>query len=269
MMVELRSPEFKRVLPLYRDTEMTVPLISSVIQGEQRGQVFANDREEPTGALIVANFGFTFFVGKEDVRFHKELVTLFGTGNQLLPSYLLWYEPPETWHKALDNVNPDAVKRRQRIRYKFSKDHAGWMNEPVVSPPGFELKKLSFELLPKTEKFQLKLDSRFWLSAEEVVNKSLGVCLVKDGEVASLCYAAAVVDGLAEVDVVTDNNFRGQGLATIVAREFINQCLSRRITPTWDCFDYNTGSVKLAQRLGFVEVTRYPFYSFNLPLSLE
>lgn len=269
MMVELRPSEFERVLPLYRDTGMTFPLISSVIQGDQRGQILANDLDELTGALVVANFGFTFFVGKEDERFHEELIRLFGTGNELRPSYLLWYSPPETWHKVLDDVAPDAVKRRQRIRYNFSKDHAGWMNEPVVSPPGFELKNLSFELLPKTEKFQLKLDSRFWTSADEVVNKSLGVCLVKDGEVASLCYAAAVVDGLAEVDVVTDNNFRGQGLATSVAREFINQCLSRGITPTWDCFDYNTGSVKLAQKLGFVEVTRYPFYSFNMPLSLE
>ena len=66
--------------------------------------------------------------------------------------------------------------------------------------------------------------------------------------------------------MVTDAEFRGQGLGTIVAQEFNRLCLQNGISPTWDCFDYNTGSMKLAERLGFVEVRRYPFYSFNIPL---
>jgi RimJ/RimL family protein N-acetyltransferase len=82
----------------------------------------------------------------------------------------------------------------------------------------------------------------------------------------SLCYAAAVADGLAEVDVVTSAEFRGRGLAGVVTREFIKECLRRGVAPTWDCFDYNAGSVKLAEGLGFVEARRYDFYSFNVPI---
>jgi predicted GNAT family acetyltransferase len=84
--------------------------------------------------------------------------------------------------------------------------------------------------------------------------------------VVSLCYAAAVADGLAEVDVATDPEFRERGLAGVVTRQFIRECLSRGVAPTWDCFEYNAGSMKLARKIGFVEMRRYPFYSFNVPV---
>jgi RimJ/RimL family protein N-acetyltransferase len=131
------------------------------------------------------------------------------------------------------------------------------------------MRKLDRELIPKTSKFNLDLDSRFWSSIQDVEENGLGFCLLKDGELVSICYAAAISDGLAEVDVITDEAYRGQGLGSLVSRQFIRECLLRGITPTWDCFSYNTNSQRLAERLGFSELVRYPFYSFNIPLTFD
>jgi RimJ/RimL family protein N-acetyltransferase len=264
-MVELQANEFQCVLPLYRAAGARFPLISVVIQNKQRGQVFADDRESPRSAIVVTNFGFTFFAGEEKKSSDAELAGLFATGGAFKPSYLLWYSPTANWQRKLDAI-PDLARRRERVRLEFRADSAGWLSETLQSPAGFELKSLSFELIPKTEKFGVKLDSRFWASAADFVENGLGVCLVKDGEVVSLCYAAAVVDGLAEIDVVTDSEHRGLGLGYLVAQQFIRDCLSRGITPTWDCFAGNIGSMKLADKLGFTSARSYPFYSFNVPI---
>ncbi len=258
MIVELQPDEFQCVLPHYRAEGARFPLISAVIQNRQRGQVFAS-------AIIVTNFGFTFFTGEEKESSDVELARLLATSGAFKPSYLLWYSPPMNWQRKLDAI-PDLALRRERVRLEFRADGAGWLSETVQSPDGFELKSLSSELIPKTEKFGVKLDSRFWASATDFVENGLGVCLVKDGEVVSLCYAAAVVDGLAEVDVATAEEFRGRGLANVVTRQFIKECLSRRIAPTWDCFAYNIASTKLALNLGFAPSSNYPFYSFNVPV---
>jgi len=263
--VELQPNEFGRVLPMYRAAGICFPLISAVIHNSQRGQVFADDRETPTSAVVVTDFGFMLFLGAEDNEsFNAGVAGLFAAG-EFKPSYLLWYSPPISWQRRLDAVGGNLVKRRERIRFEFDPERAVCLATPNPSPAGFELKSLSAELISKTEKFGVKIESRFWASAEDFLEHGLGVCLLKDAEVVSICYAAAMVDGLAEIDVATDPEFRGRGLASVTAQVFIRDCLRRRVLPTWDCFDYNTWSIRLALKLGFVSTRNYAFYSFNVP----
>ncbi|MCA1632226.1 MAG: GNAT family N-acetyltransferase [Acidobacteria bacterium] len=267
MIVELKPDDFPHVLPLYRASGARFPLISAVVQNRQRGQVFADQPERPRAAVIVNNFGFTCVVGAQhDEPFDAGLAELLNTTGALRPTYLLWYAPPARWQQRLDALAPESIRRRERARFEFRRGRAAWLGETEQCPAGFELKKLDEELVTKTEKFGIELGTRFWSSVEDFVEHGLGVCLVKDGEVVSLCYAAAVADGFAEVDVLTDAEHRGRGLASLVARQFIRECLAKGITPTWDCFVANAGSMKLAQKLEFDEVSRYSFYSFNTPI---
>lgn len=256
MNIELAPEEFAGVLPLYHATDLRFPLISAVLERRQRGQVFGDQRS----ALVVNNFGFMFYTGETNEEFDTSLRGLFDTASGIKPSYLLWYSPPAKWQQYL---NERGARLRERVRFEF---RASQLSEPVVFPSGFEMRRLDAELIPKTKKFGLDIDSRFWSSAKDFETNGLGCCILKNDEVVSVCYAAAISEQLAEVDVVTDEAYRGHGLASIVSRQFIRECLAREITPTWDCFAYNTGSLRLAEKLGFAEVRRYPFYSFNVPL---
>lgn len=259
--VELEASGFSNVLELYRAGTLRFPLISAVIEKRQRGQVFVD--ENAKSALVLNNFGFMYLIGAEvNPEFDDALVELFTGANRIKPSYLLWYSPPESWQQRLGAA---GARRRERIRYQFD----GELSEPITCPGGFEMRRLDAELIPKTKKFGIEIDSRFWSSAQDVTENGLGFCIIKDDDVVSICYAAAISDGLAEIDVATDEAFRQQGLAVLVSRQFIRECLTRGITPTWDCFAYNTGSRRLAERLGFSELVHYPFYSFNIPLSLD
>ena len=260
MLVELH--EYSEVLERYRAGGKVFPLILAVLEGSQRGQVFVSDKRE--SAFVVGNFGFSCLIEADDAEFDRGLTELLAARGPVRSSYLLWYEPPPRWQTKLDAI--ESVKRRERVRFEFRKERVPYINETASCPNGLQLQRMTPQLLTSAERFGLGLESRFWSTTDDFIAHGLGVCLVKGDEVVSLCYAAAVAGGLAEVDVVTDADFRGQGLGTIVAQEFNRLCLQNGISPTWDCFDYNTGSMKLAERLGFVEVRRYPFYSFNIPL---
>lgn len=247
---------------------MNSPLISAVVQGLQRGQVFVDHRDHPHSAVAVAHFGFMFLIGEGDEAFDAGLAQAFATNDVLKPSYLLWYSPPLSWQARLD-VIPDLVRVRARARFRFSAERAAWLRESTRPPGGYELRKLTADLLPETEGLGPDIASRFWSSAADYEANGLGVCLIKDKKVVSVCYAAAVVDGLAEVDVVTEPDLRGQGLGYVVAQEFIRECRSRNVAPTWDCFLDNVGSTRLAAKLGFVSTHTYPLYSFNTPIATD
>ena len=264
-MIELNSEHFSTVLPLYRETGRCFPLISAVIQNLQQGQIFADSAVSPTSALVFSKFGFMQIIGKQDnYNFNDSLVFAFQNSNQIPLQYVMWYDPPLFWQQKLEQLPPDVVKIRGRIRFEFHPERAAWyLNQKIAIPDNYELSKLSLELIDKTDKFKLNISSRFWASNEEVVEKANGVCLINNGEIASLCYAACVCDGLAEVDIVTDPDYRGKGLATLVAQQFIVNCLSNNLVPAWDCFDYNSGSCRVASSLGFIEKYRYKFLSFS------
>ena len=264
--VELESRGFPNVLQLYESSALTFPFISSVIENRQRGQVFVDRQPNPRSALVINNFGFMCLIGAElNPEFDDALVELISGANKIRSSYLLWYSPPQAWQQKLDVA---GARRRERIRYEFQ-GNTRYLSEPISCPSGFEIRKLDTELIPKTKKFGVEIDSRFWSSAQDFNENGLGFCIINDDNVVSMCYAAAISEGLAEVYVATDEAYRQQGLAGLVSQQFIRECLTRGITPTWDCFEYNTGSRRLAEGLGFSELVHYPFYSFNIPLSLD
>lgn len=260
--VELEASDFAEVLPLYRSSTLWFPFIAAVIKNSQRGQVFVDRQPNPKSALVTNNFGFMYLIGAEvNPEFDDTMVELISGAKRIKSSYLLWYSPPQAWQQKLDVA---GARCRERIRYEFHGSSSG----PVNCPSGFEMRRLDAELIPKTKKFNVEIDSRFWSSAQDFIENGLGFCIIKDDDVVSICYAAAISDGLAEIDVATDEAYRQQGLAALVTRQFIRECLTRGITPAWDCFEYNTGSRRLAEGLGFSELVHYPFYSFNIPLSL-
>src|SRR5262245_57050250 len=112
MITELESGSFTDVLPLYHSTVHRFPLISVVLEGKQRGQVFVDNRATPRAAFLVTDFGFTYlFEARQHDEFDAALSRLLERPGALKPSYLLWYEPPQRWQSRLDSLGNENVKR--------------------------------------------------------------------------------------------------------------------------------------------------------------
>jgi RimJ/RimL family protein N-acetyltransferase len=260
---ELPPERFGELIPLYEEVGGMFPIIRAVLEGGQRGQVFAS--ADRGCAFIVNGFGFARLLERDGGAHDDQLLAMLSAPGPIRPSYILWYDPPARWQERLRTF--ENIRVRERLRYDFRLQRAAYVDDAEQLPAGSELHMVDAALLPKAEKFGLALDSRFWSSAEDFVANALPVAVVQGGEIASLCYAAAVGGNLAEVDVVTDEAIRGAGLGSMAARQFVRECVRRGITPAWDCFTYNQGSMKLAEKLGFVPLTTYNFYTFNIPVA--
>lgn len=92
----------------------------------------------------------------------------------------------------------------------------------------------------------------------------------KDDQVISYCKGFMIGDKQVEIDVFTDENFRGNNMAFEVSLCLIKYLLDHQLTPNWSCWSKKESSKRLAQKLGFdfkKNVNAYIWVSdFGMPL---
>lgn len=264
-MIELRDQQFSEVLPLYSEAGIGFPLIRAVVRKRQAGRIWVDRKDAPQNALVLNKFGFTHLFGdKRNEAFYSEIEKLIFGESSLQCKYLLWYSPPTTWCKKMDSMADEIARRRERIQLDFNPEKfREFRAEKGRIGKGFILKRLDEGLIEKCDVFNLDIENRFWGSAEDFLANGFGFCVLKDKVMVSICYSACVVDGVSEIDAATLEEYRGMNLASYAGAAFVEHCIENDIRPNWDCFDYNTPSLKLAKRLGFEERRRYAFYSVN------
>lgn len=101
--------------------------------------------------------------------------------------------------------------------------------------------------------------SDFWPDAEAFLAHGGGWVAEVDGVAAALAFAAFSVGDAVELGIETAPGFRRRGLARAAAAGMIDHLLATGRTPVWACREENTGSLHLAQQLGFVVARRLPY----------
>lgn len=271
-MYELTPSQFGRAKPLFEKTAYGV-LAAGTLEGGHPGRVFVDDPALPNAGLVCTRVGYYFVAGEPQAGgFIERLVETFT--QQLAPSQLhalgdpqvLLFYPSEAWRKplfeAFNERGPLPIhKKRLRLSPEIAalgpKAYRCWREK---LPAGLRLARMSprfFEQHPELAGETIL----FWGSEENFAQKSLGLCLVDDaagGVVASACSGVFVGSGEIEISISTDPAYRRRGLAWITAAAFLEACMRRGLAPIWGCFPENQPSLRLAQRLGFVEEVDQP-----------
>ncbi|MGY4794684.1 GNAT family N-acetyltransferase [Lysinibacillus fusiformis] len=101
----------------------------------------------------------------------------------------------------------------------------------------------------------------YWDATSNFLQNGFGFCLVHKEQIISEAVSIFKSNEYAEIDIMTDSNFRGQGLASSIAETFIDHCLANQLTPCWDCDISNTASIHLGTKLGFTTPQKYAIYT--------
>ena len=105
------------------------------------------------------------------------------------------------------------------------------------------------------------LANRFWNNITEFKNNAYPIIITKDKKMICVCYSAANFYNHAEVDILTLDEYRKIGLASICASKFIENVLNKDIIPLWDAFLANPASCRLAEKFGYSKISKpYNFY---------
>ena len=95
-----------------------------------------------------------------------------------------------------------------------------------------------------------------WGSPRALLHEGVAAAAIIDDEVVALAHTTARAGQYADLGVATLPAWRNQGLASATAALVASEVQSAGQTPVWSTGATNRASLRVAQKLGFVEVSR-------------
>ncbi|MFB6367483.1 GNAT family N-acetyltransferase [Paenibacillus elgii] len=274
MIHKLEKQDFYKVKPLLKkEAEINNISVQAVINGTNIGNIYVDNLERPQAAIIDATGTTCYFVGdagnavfgsslKDCIENQLKAACLESGGSYFIATLF-----DEAWEKVLEQ----AIAHREfetdyEFSYTFNPERFRAMKEkhPILAKE-YRLKKIDRDVIENDEEDTLA-DSLgdFWETTDEFLALGEGYCILRGNEVVSYCLSCYVDGNKHEISVETcDEEVQNQGLATIVSRAYLEQCLQRGIVPAWSTFETNTPSVKLANKLGYEFQSKWRTYEFE------
>lgn len=245
---KLKEDNYFHIKHLFQGWNTNQAAIYGVIEGLLPGDVWVDKLDAPTSCLLICNDPYCFITGDVNAKIFEEYYALLKQKRNVR----LQYEAQEK--KDLLSYGFNLIPRRE---YKYIDEHVPlyenktkYSLKRIDTTAMFELclwKDLILDIYKNAQNY-LKNGFGFILWDEEkqlVVSEAHGICSTKWLEVAA----------------VTHENYRGQGLSTIVCNHLIHHAIQHNMRPVWGCNETNIASYKVAEHQGMHMVARYNFYS--------
>ena len=233
--------------------------IWSALQGIM-GDIYAENKEQPDAAMVILG-DFCFLAGTPSA----ELVAYKPATYK--KNYIIMVPENEAWASLIEKNYKDGAEKN--FRYAIKKNTENFNKEKLEQavatvPEGLELKMIDETLYNACLKEDWSEDFVSNYKDYAMFEKlGLGALMVKKdtGEiVAGASSYSTYKDGI-EIEIVTREDYRKQGLAYRCASKLILECLKRGLYPSWDA--RTKISVALAEKLGYVYSHEYVAYEIN------
>jgi len=256
--MQLDIKDFHQAKQLLNDHNSHYPLMEAVLQGDLTGSIYVDDYPKMTSALIISRLDWVYVIGDEyNTKFASETIRIL---SEKKTGKYIWFGVDNAWRDYIKTHISCNIQDCPRFRYQFNGAEFEKNKNSDTALCVNAINVYNYDWL--SEKHRTSFD--FWDSKENFLNKGFGY-FVKDNEnVVSLILSASVTDMEAEIEIYTDEAFRGRGYAKQVAIRYIRECLSRGLHPKWDCDSKNEASFRLADRLGFQKIEEYPLIYITL-----
>lgn len=254
-MIPIKNKEFSKIAHLIKSKNEISVL--AVINGSMPGEIYVNNPDNPTAALIKTCECNLIAGSPDDVAFNSEISSQLDFWNPLTPDTSQWIDRIPAIHS-----NP-FIRKYKRRHYVLSIDDFKECKEPLKD--GFLIEKVNIDLLRQrgyenTDKllewiadwgdeagFQKYGAGYFIHNNKVIVSWSLSDC----------CFEKEITIGIH-----TDERYRDNGFGKIVVSAVVRECFAKGYENiNWLCVDTNKGSIALAEKTGFKYNNEY--YSFS------
>ena len=230
--------------------------IWSALQGIM-GDIYAEDTKTPTSAKVILG-DFCFLAGKpsEDLLAYKP--------ETYEKNYIIMVPENEAWSALIEKHYKDAAEKNNRFAIKknagnFDKEK---MEQAIAYlPEGLELRMIDEALYHACLKEEWSIDFVSNYKDYAMFEKlGLGALMIKKdtGEIVAGASSYSTYQDGIEIEIVTREDYRKQGLAYRCASKLILECLKRNLYPSWDA--RTRISVALAEKLGYEFSHEYVAY---------
>jgi len=142
----------------------------------------------------------------------------------------------------------------RKVRYYGDVYHV--LSKPVVGFQNEAVRQLTLDDLDLLESSPEDLRGCGFGSTRRLLEEGFVACAIVTGEVAAIAHTSARTDRYADIGVFTKEEWRRRGFVTAAASIVAKQIQAAGQIPTWSTGEDNFASFRVAQKLGFIEVSR-------------
>ncbi|MFT9597604.1 GNAT family N-acetyltransferase, partial [Mesobacillus sp.] len=131
-------------------------------------------------------------------------------------------------------------------------------------PANLILEKINEKNINESDLFPPRFYEMHWHDTDTFLSNAFGFRLF-DHDNKIICEATSPASSFNKIDldIMTDESFRGYGLGKLLAYHYISYGLKNNKFTDWACDKQNVPSYKLAKALGFEEKSEHPIYIFQ------
>ncbi|OXS75500.1 GNAT family N-acetyltransferase [Lysinibacillus sp. KCTC 33748] len=237
--------------------ERAPTFVYSILDQVIEGAVYA-DNESLHSLLFQTKSGIYYVYGdSSSEQVINKLAALLQESIEESKRFTLFSYSDE-WSAKIEQRLNDYVNKLER--YNFSFDINAYNNREKRESLDYECIKIKQPQIDHSLEFDNQYYEDYWDSTDNFLEKGFGFCLQHENKIISEAVSIFRSHQFAEIDIITDANYRGKGLASFIAEKFIDDCLLNDLQPCWDCDIDNNGSYHLGVKLGFTNPIKYPVF---------
>jgi len=258
-MRELNKEKYGILLEPIMQVPFNMLMARSVVVGHANGRIFVDSCESPQSFYIVHSYGMTFLCGDSNNETFNQGLCNYFSGVSYEREKDEWLQAfPRDWDMFMKRlVDKHKVISYSRLNFKFNsskfyeKYHQVDKSQyNIISTPTDLLFEINGSVVPKD----------YWKTPEQFASIAKAFTVMIDNKPASTAFTSARHDDKLEIGIETAKEHQGKGLGYLACAKLIEYCIANNLEPVWSCRLENTGSVKLAEKLGFAETLRMPYY---------
>ena len=143
------------------------------------------------------------------------------------------------------------IEREMGVQVRYYGDVYHVLNTPVVDFRNEAVQQLTLADLELLESAPKEIQS-----VRVMLSGGIAACAIISDRIVGIAHTSARTDGYADIGAFTLEDWRGRGFATAAASIVARRVQESGQIPTWSAGEDNFASLRVAQKLGFIEVFR-------------
>jgi len=219
----------------------------SVLEGHVEGDVLFDNENDPSAAYVQHKYGMSLLWGDcNNEEFNIRLKRFLD--NRQESTWAQVY--PVNWGGFMQGISEQITSRLNFdfLPEMFEKNNKSLNMQSVRKATLDEAKNFTGRVVP----------SNFWKEAH--LPMCVSYVAIANDEAASIAYSSYIHENIIEIGIETVDAHRGKGFAQLACAGLIRHILNTKCVPVWSCRVDNIASLKLAEKLGFIETLKLPYY---------
>jgi len=150
----------------------------------------------------------------------------------------------------------EIVERKMGIRIRYYGDVYHILDKPVLNFYSKAVRQLTLADLKLLESAPAEVQGCGFGSPAVLLSEGIVACAIVSGRIVAIAHTSARTEGHADLGIFTLQEWRGHGFATAAASMVAKRVQEAGQTPVWSTGEGNIASLRVAQKLGFIEVSR-------------